>query len=130
MLIRCKKGVETRNSPVHFGQQRWLSRYSRRPAQYNLISGIGPWWQIQAGEQSVDGDGRQVRNWRGSPILLEEVERILVPAFKAFSRTTALVQFGRDVRGDLNLIDFGLGPDKADPLVDTSVTMPLCVRYG
>jgi hypothetical protein len=58
------------------------------------------------------------------------VERILVPAFNALSKTTALIQLGRDVRRDLILIDFGLGPDKADPLVDTSVTMLHCVRYG
>jgi hypothetical protein len=54
----------------------------------------------------------------------------LCPAFNALSRTTALIQLGRDVRGDFNLIDFGLGPDKANSLVDTSVTMPHCVRYG
>jgi hypothetical protein len=53
-----------------------------------------------------------------------------VPAFNALSRMTALIQVGRDVRGDLVLIDFGLGPDKADPLVDTSVTMSHSVRYG
>jgi hypothetical protein len=57
------------------------------------------------------------------------VERVLVPAFSALSRTTALIQLGRDVRGDLVLIDFGLGLDKANPLVDISVTMPHCVRY-
>jgi hypothetical protein len=85
---------------------------------------------MQAGEKSVDGDGRRVRNWRGSLILLEEVERILVPTINSLSRTTALIQLGRDVRGDLVLIEFGLGLDKADPLVDTSVTMPHCVRYG
>jgi hypothetical protein len=62
--------------------------------------------------------------------MLEEVEHILVPAFNALSRTTALIQLGRDVRGDLVLIDFGLSPDKADQLVDTSVTMPHCFRYG
>jgi hypothetical protein len=58
------------------------------------------------------------------------MERILEPAFNALSRTTALIQIGRDARGDLILIDFELGSDKADPLVDTSVTMPHCVRYG
>jgi acetoin utilization deacetylase AcuC-like enzyme len=52
-----------------------------------------------------------------------------VPAFNALSRTTALIQLGRDVRGDLVLINFGLDLDKADPLVDTSVTMQHCVRY-
>jgi acetoin utilization deacetylase AcuC-like enzyme len=58
------------------------------------------------------------------------MEQILVPAFNALSRMTAQIQFGRDVRGDLVLIDFGLDPDKADPLVDTSVTMSHCVRYS
>jgi hypothetical protein len=53
-----------------------------------------------------------------------------VPALNDISKTTALIQLGRDVQGDLVLIDFGLGLDKADPLVDTSVTMPHCVRYG
>jgi hypothetical protein len=53
-----------------------------------------------------------------------------VPAFNDLSRTTALIQLGRDVRGDLVLIDFELGLDKADPLVDISVTIPHCVRYG
>jgi hypothetical protein len=53
-----------------------------------------------------------------------------LPAFNALSRRTALIQLGRDVRGDLVLIEFGLGPDKADSLDDTGVTMPHCVRYG
>jgi hypothetical protein len=53
-----------------------------------------------------------------------------VPAFDALAKTTALIQVGRVVRGDFVLIDFGLGPDKADPLVDTSVTMPHCVSHG
>jgi hypothetical protein len=43
---------------------------------------------------------------------------------------TSLIQIGRDVRGDLVLIDFELGPDKADPFVDTSVTMPHFIRHG
>jgi hypothetical protein len=47
----------------------------------------------------------------------------LVPVFDALARTTALIQFARDVRGDFVLIDFGLGLDKANPLVDTSVTI-------
>jgi hypothetical protein len=53
-----------------------------------------------------------------------------MPPFDALSGTKALIQLGRDVRGDLVLIDIGLGSDKADPLVDTSVTMPHCVRHG
>jgi hypothetical protein len=44
--------------------------------------------------------------------------------------TTALIQLGLDVRGDFVLIDFGRGPDKTDPLVETSVIMPHCVRHG
>jgi hypothetical protein len=45
-----------------------------------------------------------------------------VPAFNALSRTTALIQLGRDVRGDFVWIDFGLGPDKAGPCHIASVT--------
>jgi hypothetical protein len=33
VLIRGKQGVQAGNRPVLFGQQRRLSRYSRRPVQ-------------------------------------------------------------------------------------------------
>jgi predicted aspartyl protease len=62
--------------------------------------------------------------------MLEEMERILVPSYDVLTRTTALIQLRRDVRGDHFLIGFGLSPDKVDSLVDTSVTMPYCVRHG